>query len=364
MTGLSAFPSGPHRRLLAACGVEDPDSWAVAWRQRLEWHGWRPGAIDLSPSLVWGLALPLLARCAQGAGTGKRWLIGLNGPVGAGKTTLARCLEQLAPLLGSRLAVVSIDDAYRPWEERRNRLAGNPFGVDRVPPGSHDVALLLERIRIWREGGALDLPRFDKRLRQGSGDRSGWERLEADVLVLEGWLLGCRPLGSEELARQLSKDRAARFTDLSPEEWLWLPRWDEALAGYVPLWSELDALWQLRPTDWSLPRRWRFQAEARQRRRSGAGLDGAALNRLVRASLGSLPPDLYQDPLWREPHLCAGQGREGRCADGCSAEAVMLLDGRRRCRWSGTSLEARTEGMGSGQDRAQLSESSADSSIG
>lgn len=59
----------------------------------------------------------------------------------------------------------------------------------------------------------------------------------------------------------------------------------------------------LRPLSWTLPRRWRFQAEARQRRRGGGWLAPADLDPIVRSSLCSLPPLLYQDPLAVDPQL-------------------------------------------------------------
>jgi D-glycerate 3-kinase len=52
------------------------------------------------------------------------------------RSTLSRQLNRLAPELGLRLAVASIDDLYLPWEQRLQALAGNPFGVTRVPPAA------------------------------------------------------------------------------------------------------------------------------------------------------------------------------------------------------------------------------------
>ena len=104
---------------------------------------------------------------------------------------------------------------------------------------------------------------------------------------------------------------------LSAEEWNWLPFWDQALQAYQPLWDRLDGLWLLWPSDWQLPRRWRFQAEANQRRQGGGWLPGEGLERLVRSSLASLPPELYLKPLLQD------------------ADSVQVLDRRRRCLWQG-----------------------------
>lgn len=295
-----------------------------------------PGAPH--PSLQRGFAQPLLDRLCRAAVGGCRPVIALNGPVGAGKSSLGRCLQRQAARRGLDLAVASIDDAYLPWAQRRRAMVGNPFGVNRVPPGSHDTTLLLERLAAWRAGGDLVLPRFDKRLRNGEGDRSGEERLRPDALLLEGWLLGCRSLG-DGLACRLAgwegelSGAGLRPWRLSATERAWLPHWDRALAAYGPLGDPalgvVQGLWVLSPDHWGLPCRWRLQAEARQRRLNGAALDPASVVAIVRASLASLPPSLYQLPLLER------------------AEGWALLDGRRRCVRSRT-----TEGT-------QLSSSSA-----
>ncbi|MEB3296932.1 MAG: hypothetical protein VKL23_05290 [Cyanobacteriota bacterium] len=305
--------------LLTPCGITDPIAWRRRWCDRLDSAPPSTSKVlaGLQPSMLWSVALPLLERLRVLADGGVRPLLALNGPVGAGKSTLARCLGALGPELGLELAVASIDDAYLPWQERCCVLAGNPFGVTRVPPGSHDTALLRARLMSWKGGGPLELPRFDKTLRGGEGDRCGGSCHQADAVVLEGWLLGCRSLGSTLAAVIERFDQDPALARLSPEERLWLPRWDEALQHYAPLGDPahglVDGLWVLHPCRWSLPLRWRLQAEARQRAAGGATLPPRAVVAIVRATLAALPPPLYQDPLLDR------------------ADAVAMLDGRRRC---------------------------------
>ena len=280
----------------------------------------RPAPADLQPLLA-----ALLAACRQGIGAGQRPVLGLNGPVGAGKSTLARQLQRLFAAEGLQLAVASIDDAYLPLAARRRAMAGNPFGVGRVPPGSHEPELLQEAIAHWRRQrwlaagrprAPLELPRFDKTLCQGEGDRTRPWHGEADVVLLEGWLLGCRPLPEAALQRWCMA-RERHGVPLSAAGQAWLQRCNGALAAYAGLWAELDGLVMLWPRSWQLPRRWRFQAEARQRRSGGGWLPPAALDALVRASLESLPAELYQRPLLS------------------GALWVRELDGRRHCSWQG-----------------------------
>jgi D-glycerate 3-kinase len=257
-----------------------------------------------------GFVRPLLAALGRAVARGapRRPVIGLQAPVGAGKTTLSRQLQQLARQGGIQLAVASIDDAYWPWPERQRRMAGNPFGVTRVPPGSHNPAVLEQAISCWRQGEMLRLPRFDKTLLAGEGDHNGWSEAQADALLLEGWMLGYRPVNTA-LVQQYS----LTATELSEAERAWLPRWNDALAAYQPLWDCCDSIWVMQPADWSRVFRWRLQAEARQRRAGGAALSVPALQQLVRATLASLPPQLYQAQL------------------DAQADGVAILDGQRRC---------------------------------
>ena len=276
-------------------------------------------AVLAAPALAW-----LGQRLAEG---GRRPVLALNGPVGAGKSHFSQGLVQQAQSQGLRLAVASIDDVYWPLAERQHRLAGNPFGVSRVPPGSHDLPVLLNALERWRQGTELVLPRFDKGLSAGEGDRAGWTHQDADALLLEGWLLGCRPLGAARLERVLAGQDSTlpAPAGLSAAELAWLPHWDQELAAYTPLWRACDGLLLLRPIDWALPRRWRFQAEARQRQAGRGWLAASDLRQLVRASLCSLPPALYQDPL--HDHLAMP---DHRVDHDLPVLASLVLDGRRR----------------------------------
>ena len=208
------------------CGIDDMDAWQRICGAELAW----PAPIDAS--LLQQFALPMLARLLRGVEAGERPALAINGPVGAGKSSLIQVLMAAASRVGLRLGAASIDDFYLPWATREHALAGNPFGVNRVPPGSHDTVLLTSSLQRWRRGGIWDCPRFDKRLRGGQGDRTGHVQSDCDALVLEAWLVGCHPSLPGQSARSLvAKGQAL---GLSEEEAAWLPRWDHQLLAYQP----------------------------------------------------------------------------------------------------------------------------------
>ena len=67
------------------------------------------------PVLEQHFVAPLLAQLVALGSSAQRAVVALNGPVGAGKTTLGSLLQQRAAAQGLTLAVCSIDDFYLPW---------------------------------------------------------------------------------------------------------------------------------------------------------------------------------------------------------------------------------------------------------
>ena len=177
------------------------------------------------------LYLPLYFWCervvhaarAEDGGAARPVAIALSAPQGCGKTTLVEFLVELfAAHAGLRCAAVSFDDFYLEGEGLERVAAADVsnelLGV-RGNAGTHDVALgraTLEALLGAGRGGAgageraaparkLALPRFDKALRGGRGDRAPaaeWPEVDApvDVVLLEGWMAGFKPLAAGDAA--------------------------------------------------------------------------------------------------------------------------------------------------------------------
>ena len=104
--------------------------------------------------------------------------------------------------------------------------------------------------KLASQNPLVAVPAYDKSAHAGRGDRAPealWraERPSWDVVILEGWCVGFRPIGKDEVQRRWKESiaqekgtlRKYRLQDL---EWL-----DEQLERYQGLWGKLRALVQV-----------------------------------------------------------------------------------------------------------------------
>ena len=287
--GQRDLPALDQQRLLSYLDVPDPVAWEQRWRssQLLEatLNLWPASA---SPDWLWSLGLPLLTEAARDQG--QRRLIGLSALPGCGKTTLGHWLERAAQQLDLPLQVVSIDDFYFEAERLDQAMGGNPWGVPRALPGSHDLPLLLQTLSRWKDGEQVDLPQFDKSLRQGRGDRCGWRSCSAQILLLEGWFVGCQPL-AQNTSIELGCEHL--FPSIRSEERDARAAVQDELRRYEQIWSELDSLWQIAAQDFRSPQIWKRQQEQQMLQNTGVALDSDSLKGFIRMILTAIPPQSF-----------------------------------------------------------------------
>lgn len=140
--------------------------------------------------------------------------VAIQGPQGSGKTYLTRLLQKSLsePPNALQVAVLSIDDLYLPHNALLSLSAqhpDNPLWRGRGQPGTHDVQLgvtLLDALQ--KRSKDIELPRFDKSLFNGEGDRLPMDgsgtivRPSVDLVILEGWCTGFYPISEEELDKR------------------------------------------------------------------------------------------------------------------------------------------------------------------
>jgi D-glycerate 3-kinase len=201
----------------------------------------------------------LEARARRGRGL----VVGLCGPQGSGKSTMAHELHALLHRLGGlSVARLSLDDLYLSGAARA-RLAAtvHPLLRTRGVPGTHDVARgveLLEGLPVAAPGAHTLLPRFDKSL-----DEPRERALEevftgpADVVLFEGWCVGARPEPAASLLEPVNE--LERSADADGR---WRRYVNAQLAGpYQALFAPLELLIMLRAPCFEQVYAWRAQQE-------------------------------------------------------------------------------------------------------
>ena len=279
------FPLEPFDALLASLGWPDRERWLQAWQQRggdrLAAEAWHRTP---SSEWIWGLALPLLTQIETLARAPQRSLLGLSAIPATGKTTLCRWLKAAAQQIGIQIDAISIDDFYRASPDLEASMRGNPWGVARGLPGSHEIDRMLQCIADWREGRPVSVPIFDKTLRGGRGDRAGFRPLQGRVLLVDGWFLG---VPADRPGADPHPPGAAirpQMPPLNDAERLYRPTVLERLKAYEPLWRELDLLWRIQPIDLAATAVWKQQ-------QTSFTLPKPQADQFIRMILCSIPHD-------------------------------------------------------------------------
>ena len=239
---------------------------------------------NVNDDWIWGLALPLLSKAYKFHNNfSDRKIIGLSALPGTGKTTLGKWLEAISLKLDFKIAVISIDDFYLPSDEMKIAIKNNPWNVSRGFPGSHSVKLMHEKLLSWKKKGELNVPVFDKSLRNGLGDRSHWRSDNPDLLIIEGWFLGIEPL-SGEINYQYFEP-----TNLSSHEFSYRLNIQKNLNEYLDVWSLIDHIWHLKPLEFEYMNVWKTNQEKAMFLRKGNALKDEKLSNFLRMLNVSIP---------------------------------------------------------------------------
>lgn len=124
-------------------------------------------------------------------------VIGLAGPPGSGKTTLAGQWRDWLKQHHRTGVVLSLDDFYLGLRRRRELAERiHPLLARRGVPGTHDLPALCRTLAALQRGQPVRWPRFDKT----RDDTNGFHRHTGgrpDAVLVEGWCLGCRQLPAD-----------------------------------------------------------------------------------------------------------------------------------------------------------------------
>ena len=285
------FPLDDFEELISQIGWSSLDEWFMFWNLKKEMlsinNFWDDNVKD---DWIWGLALPLLSQAYKlNKKSSKRNIIGISALPGTGKTTLGKWLESISLKLKFKLSVISIDDFYLPSEEMEFAIKNNPWNVSRGFPGSHSIDLMKEKLLKWKTDGQLNVPVFDKSLRKGLGDRAHWREESPDLLIIEGWFLGVKPLS-------IDLDNSEKISPpLSVFESSYRNKIQNNLDQYLDVWNMIDQIWHLKPLKFEYFNEWKSNQEKSMQFKSGSSLKDDNLSNFLRMLNVSIPHKSFDD---------------------------------------------------------------------
>jgi D-glycerate 3-kinase len=243
--------------------------------------------------LLWHYWLPLAQHIVkQQEKIGRTLIQGLLGGQGTGKTTLGIVLNVLLRYLGKTFLSISLDDIYKPYTDRQKLRDRRPDLIWRGPPNTHDVDLGIQVLQQLRDRSsenqqAIAIPRFDKSLHNGAGDRTDPEiSYGADIVLFEGWFVGMQPL-------PISAFRNFVPPILSESDREFALECNANLYNYLPLWEYLDRLIVLVPEDYNYSLQWRLEAEHKLVATGKTGMSDREITKFVEYFWKALHPELF-----------------------------------------------------------------------
>lgn len=223
----------------------------------------------------------------QETGSGKPLVIGVSGPQGSGKSYLSLVLEDWINNSHFNLnaRVISLDDLYVTHEEQlKLNQSDNSLLKGRGLPGTHDLNLF-DKIDKFIKGETTEIyvPKYDKSLFNGEGDRVEGEKLELhgsdsiDVLILEGWFFGFKDLSEDEIKAKYTESKI--LEDYSLKDILEI---NENLKKYEGFWNLIDFCIFYSTDDINNVLRWRTEQEHNLIREKGSGMTDLEIENFIR----------------------------------------------------------------------------------
>ena len=259
--------------------------WSDSNRKSITDKFWKP---NTKLDWKWSLSFPFFSLLENYINFNNNpIIIGFSGLPGSGKSTLGFWIDSVARELSLDIKVISLDDFYLPGQEMDIAMNGNPWNVPRGFPGSHSLDLLHQSLDTFLETGVLSSPTFDKSLRDGRGDRSGWCEFKPKVLLLEGWFVGCEPISDISKIGDLDDEKFNFSLSQREKDYRFLIQ--DSLLDYSKIWEKFDKIWHLKSSQFNNTILWKSHQEEEMIKLKGSGLKGNYLTDFIRMIQTSIP---------------------------------------------------------------------------
>ena len=203
---------------------------------------------------------PVIDDCRQRLTRSSPIVLGINGCQGSGKSTLAAFLQQVFEhRYALKVVNISLDDFYLSKAARANKARDiHPLLATRGVPGTHDTQLALQTMQQLLAGKAVAISRFNK----ASDDlfpQDAWDESpeQVDIIILEGWCLGARPVPDAQLFPAINPLEAEHDPD-----GIWRRYVNAQLqTDYRKLFALIDCLVMLKAPSFDSVFSWRLEQE-------------------------------------------------------------------------------------------------------
>lgn len=248
---------------------------------------------------TWYFWLPLALELAEKKRQQNHPLtVGILGGQGTGKTTLTKILPLIWQSVHLSSVGISLDDLYKTYEERQKLFKIDSRLIWRGPPSTHDIELGIRVLDQLHQGNyPVNIPRFDKSLYNGLGDRTAPEQVtQGDIIILEGWFIGVKPVSEKAFIKP-------PYPIVTAEDKKFALDCNERLKEYLPLWEKIDYLIIFNPENYRYSLQWRKIAEHKMISLGKTGMSDDKIKEFVHYFWKALHPQIYIQPMIKNPLL-------------------------------------------------------------
>ena len=182
----------------------------------------------------------------------------ISGSQGAGKSTLSKLIKIIIEKTSSKkVMLLSIDDYYLSKIDRYNISQQiHPLLITRGVPGTHDIKKLKEHLgQFKKKQFPIITPTFNKLKDDISKKTKVFNK--ADILILEGWCCGAKPIENKFLKINLNKVEKELDKDFK-----WRKYYNSKLKNeYQQIFKTFDRIIYLQPLSFQFVLKWRYAQE-------------------------------------------------------------------------------------------------------
>ena len=182
----------------------------------------------------------------------------ISGSQGSGKSTLSKLIKIIIEKTSSKkVMLLSIDDYYLSKIDRYNLSQQiHPLLITRGVPGTHNIKKLKEHLgQFKKKQFPIITPTFNKLKDDISKKTKVFNK--ADILILEGWCCGAKPIENKFLYKNLNKIER----DLD-KDFKWRKYYNSKLKNeYQQIFKTFDRIIYLQPPSFNFVLKWRYAQE-------------------------------------------------------------------------------------------------------